>query len=804
MNKSCPTENIWTDYIGGSLQQQEMDELKDHLSACTECRKVFDRLKQDETLAQKLRRATGLEELIELRKRVQASAAGDYEIIEQTGSGAGGIIFKARDVRLNRMVALKCPTNPNQRERLLKAFEEARTMAQISHPHIAEIYRLCDTGEVPFMVMEYVEGSAIFDATENLSLNGILDIFEQVLQAVKELHKHNIVHRDLKPGNIMVNTSGSVKVLDLGIAEQHFDISSPVANASNAVGTPAYMAPEQIAGNPSGPAMDVFALGIILFELLTGQRPFGGATVQEVIRTIQETQPPLLRSLNTKIPGSLQAICLKALEKDPTRRFQNAQEFLLDIQRFRQGEPIAANPTLLNNILEHGVEKHLQELARWQEDHLISMREYDFLAGKYEALHQREEIWVLDSRRISFSQVVLHLGAWACVVSVLLMLCFNWEQLQKWQRIFSPGAIFTLLTCLGSFLWQRRTRRVALVLLMAAALSCPLVAATTMVTMEWLTPESYRQTNEPGAHAASEDSVAEETAQEPVKNLLGDFLSNYQLLIATGCWFLVSLAMWFRTKTAAFSLISTLSILALATAVFALLDLRGYLERQELDKVAIGYLIPTLVLFIMALTLDLRFRAAPLAAATYIISIICFLLSLTLIAAYGPTTDWLGMSRWIPDILDEIAYSFIINGAIYFTFGLLTDRSKRSRWLRRLAPVFFWLTPTHLLAPIVYFMEQEKWSWSLLPADWTLAELVLPIGALFFVFASVPKQMKSFFFSGLFYVAVALVWLTHQHFQEKVAWPISLAGIGIILAVIAWRKPILFDKNKKTLIGKSW
>ena len=786
MNKPCPTEDIWTDYIRHTLDQQQMHKLKHHLHTCDTCRNIINSLEQDEILAQKLRRAAGTEELSTLRKRIQASAENDYEIIEQTGSGSGGIIFKARDIRLNRLVALKCPVNYSQKERLLKTFKEARTLARINHTHIARIYQLCDTGPVPFMVMEYIEGSTILKAAENLSLKRKLDLFEQVLQAVQELHKHGIVHRDLKPDNIMVTNLGNVKVLDLGIAQEYNNISS---NTVSAAGTPAYMAPEQITNSPVNPAMDVFSLGIILFELLTGQRPFKGETVQKVIQAIQETPPQLPRSLNINIPGPLQAVCLKALEKQPAQRYTNIREFLLDIQQFKQGEPVTANPTLLNNILEHGVQRHLQELSQWQQDHLISMREYDYLAGKYESLDQREEIWALDSRRISFSQVVLHLGAWSCVISVLLMLCFNWQQLEKWQRILFPGSIFALLSCTGLYLWHRQTKRVSLVLLIAAALTCALVTATTLVTMQWLTPEAFQQT------ALSNANTALKT-EKPETQLLGDFLSNYQLLITGICWFLMSTAIWLKTKTSAFSLIWTLSVLGMATGVFSLLGLRSYLDNNEFDTAAALYLVPVLILFITALILDLHFQAAPLAASIYCISIICFLLCMTLIAWYGPTTNWLGISKWVTSKTDEIAYSLMINGGIYFTLGLIADCSTRSRWLRRMGQLFFWLTPTHILAPIVYFTTEQKWSWHILPQGWTIAELVLPAGALFFVFVSVPKQMKSFFFSGLFYTAAAVIWLTHQHFQKTFAWPMSLAGIGIILTVIAWYNPALFEKNK--------
>jgi len=318
--------------------------------------------------------------------------------------------------------------------------------------------------------------------------------------------------------------------------------------------------------------------------------------------------------------------------------------------------------------------------------------------------------------------------------------------------------------------------------------------------LEWFGPESFIEAaatkTEAGFPAEADNEHLE---KKPASDLLEGLMTNIQLLIAVGFWVLLSFVLWCRTKTSAFSLICSLSVLALATSIFSLLGLRDYLKNQEFDIVASGYLIPGVILLTLALALDLRLRVTAIVAPIYIISIATVLLSLTFIALCGPTTEWFGLDQWITDKFDGIAYSLIINGVIYFTLGMLADRSKKSYWLHRIAPLLFWLTPTHVLAPIVYFMSEKKWEWFLLPAGWTLSELVLALSALFFVFTSVPKQMKSFLFSGLFYMAVSVVWLTQEHFKEKFFWPIILASVGLILTLIAWRWPVLFDRNPKKL-----
>jgi hypothetical protein len=135
----------------------------------------------------------------------------------------------------------------------------------------------------------------------------------------------------------------------------------------------------------------------------------------------------------------------------------------------------------------------------------------------------------------------------------------------------------------------------------------------------------------------------------------------------------------------------------------------------------------------------------------------------------------------------------MINGLVYSLVGLLADRTGSSRWLRRIGTLLFWLAPSHVLLPILLLENQ----WAIPSSSWTLAELLLPLGAMTFVFASVPKQMKSFFFSGLFYLAISVQRLTARHFEDRLAWPIALAALGMCLAFVAWHYPGLFDRKRR-------
>jgi serine/threonine protein kinase len=734
--------------------------LANHLEQCDKCRHGATELRQNEELMQRLRRAMKLDGGAAIREQIQARVAGDYEVLEALGQGANGVVFQARDVHLDRFVAIKCATNAVERERLLSLFKEARILATINHPNVAAVYTLSERPDPPLMVMEFVDGPPIDQALADAPLEQKLSVFRQVLKGVADLHRRGIVHRDLKPGNILVTRAGQAKVLDLGIAERAWDDAESLAVRGGPQGTPTYLAPEQSRGEAATPATDIFSLGIILFELLTGQPPFQGESIADLVQAIRQSDPPLPRSLNSAIPGPLQAICLTALEKVPARRYASAQQFLQDLERFVRGEPIIANPTVLASILEHGIDQHLGDLQRWQENRLISSRESDYFAERYQRLRQREEFWVLDSRRISFSQVALHLGAWTCVISAFLMVGLQWPQLNEMARISLPLGIFAALLSLGLALWKRHTYRVSLVLLMAACLTWPLLLATLFITMKW------------GLLVSPDDFLGQ--------------ITNFEAVVVAGTWLAVTAGLWRHTKTSAFALIWGLSALVFATTLFALAGMKHWKN----DEVAAWYMLPGAALFGLAMLLDLRWRRDYFAAPLYIMGFIVLAVALSELAYRGPTTKWLGVAGEVPH---QIEYSFIINGLLALAFGLLADRSEKSWWLRRTATVLFWLAPSHILLPIRLLANE----WPLLPYGWTIPEVLLPLGAMIFVFASVPTQMKSFFFSGLGYLAVALQRITAEHFDKVFAWPVTLSVMGLTLAIIAWRRPTLFDKPKR-------
>lgn len=731
----------------------------------------------DELLATRLRDAMGLQPQATLRQRLQAVLCDEYELLDTLGQGGSGIVFKAKDQKLGRLVAIKCLVQSadgaegvRTDERLFAAIaHEARGLSTINHEAVASVYTIGTRPDLPYIVMEYVDGIPLTEAMPSGSITQQLELFRQALAGIAELHRHGLVHRDLKPANILVDRRGKVKLVDFGIASALTDRSANSMLApQRAEGSPAYVAPEQSLGQPIRPSADVFSLGVILFELLTGHRPFAGQNESQIIRAIRETDPPLPRSLREDIPGALQAICLTALEKDPARRYPTARQFLLDLERFGRGEAVSADPTLLISVLEHGIERHIGDVQRWQKDRLISTRECDYFLNRYDRLRQREDFWVLDSRRISFSQVILHLGVWACVVSAFLMLAFAWPQLGAGRSLL-PAGLLAALSMSGLLLWRLRTPRVAIVLLIGATMVCPIAVATTLAS---------------GGFLAAADSKWD---------LLDGILTNWQLLAAMLTGLAMSILLCRHTRTVAFSLISGLMFILTATALFGVLGLRQQLDAGRVDTVAGWYFGPGMIILAIAMVWDLRRRMSSFAAPLYVLSVGLLLGVVTLIAAFGPTLCWLGwVERSVGESLSrQVQYSFMANGVLYLIAGFLASRSTNSASLRRIGTLLFWLAPSHILIPVLRLENQ----WPLM-GSWTAAEILLPLIALGFAFASVPRQMKSFFFSGLFYIAIAVQRVTARHLEDNTMWPVTLGGLGAVLIVIAWRYPTLLDRRK--------
>ncbi|MCI0682421.1 MAG: bifunctional serine/threonine-protein kinase/formylglycine-generating enzyme family protein [Gemmataceae bacterium] len=270
-----------------------------------------------------------------------------YEVQASLGRGGMGVVYKARHLKLNRTVAIKMMLAGGyaDRQQLTRFLREAETVAGLRHAHIVQVYDVGDLDGLPYFTMEFVGGGSLAQQLAGMPqpAHRAAALVATLAGAVHLAHQGGVVHRDLKPANILLAGDGTPKISDFGLA-QRIDGGPGLTLSGVRLGTPSYMAPEQALGKADavGPAVDIYALGAILYEMLTGRPPFKAETAAETERQLIAGEPAPPSRLNAKVPRDLETICLKCLHKDPQRRYPTAAALAEDLDRFQRGEPIVA------------------------------------------------------------------------------------------------------------------------------------------------------------------------------------------------------------------------------------------------------------------------------------------------------------------------------------------------------------------------------------------------------------------------------------------------------------------------------
>jgi WD40 repeat protein len=359
----CPDPDELAAFADGRLAGAALDTLADHLSDCPDCQRRLEGLDTPVNSVLAALRQPGPGPTPTRPDRPPATDAegagrgpgaglpervGGYAIRGELGRGGMGVVYEAWQEPLRRAVALKMMlgsrfADPRQRTRFRA---EAEAVARLQHPNIVQIHEVGEHEGLPFFTLELVGGGSLAARLRGRPQppRQAAEWLEVLARAVQHAHGHGVVHRDLKPANVLLTADGALKVADFGLAKPIEGVPAQTASGM-IVGTPEYMAPEQAAGRGDvGPAADVWALGAILYELLTGRPPFRAASPLETLDLVRAADPVAPHRLNPAVPRDLETVCLKCLEKEPARRYASAGDLADDVRRFLDGRPVRARP----------------------------------------------------------------------------------------------------------------------------------------------------------------------------------------------------------------------------------------------------------------------------------------------------------------------------------------------------------------------------------------------------------------------------------------------------------------------------
>jgi serine/threonine protein kinase len=780
----CPEQEFIEHYIQNQLAPQDLTEFEAHLQTCKNCQTKVAEARENEKLLAEIRtfektssepREPGNKEIFTV-DQAQNLLGQRYRVIRRIGEGAAGHVFQVADTVLDRLVAVKFLRKKiSTDEESSKLWQEARLMSRLNHPGVAQVYEIGQIEEQRFIVMEWVDGLPLTDAWKDLPLEQRLNIYLNVLNAVSAAHARGIIHRDIKPSNILVGSDHKPKVLDFGIALETQHLAGVRQNVYR--GTPAYTAPEQVT-QPIQifPSTDVFALGILLYELLTDTLPFTQTDPKKLFEAIKTEHPELPSAIRHKVPISLQNICLKALEKDPQNRYSTARDLADDINRYLRGEKVWSRPSFLSDKIQQEVFYHRQKLKVWRDNELLTEKEFDRLENIYERVISPPDLSIIEARKLSFSQVCLYFGGWIVVLGSFVLFYKTWENIPAFLRPLPAAAATTLMIILGSAMWKRSESRLAVGFLSTANLLIPITLLLTLAQWDLLSPSNCPWGTE------SIPAVLKE---------IGSYVTvgNAQLYFSSLCWFAFSLFFLRLTKSSIFVFFGIISFLAWLTSCYIIGGMIGIIDEAgpwAPDIVAGRYLYPGIGFFVLGVILDRQrfiYFAWPLCMVGLALIVIC----LSVIAISKAT--FFGWLWRIPGFLEEgepQILSFTFNGLIYLVLAGVC-RSLGTRLQRSLASILNWLGPIHILGTLRIL---DSRAFDISESHAFVYRVLLPIASIGFVFGSVARQMKSFFFSGLAGIATAVQRFTAEYLKDYFAWPVSLIITGIIWMLVSWRVPL--------------
>lgn len=680
-----------------------------------------------------------------------------FRTVERLGGGGAGEVFKVWDLTLERFAAAKVlRSDAALAPGFADDLREARALAVFSDPRIVQVYECRSDATPPVILMEYVDGFELGRVGPSLEFGQRARVVREVADALDGAHRCGVTHRDLKPSNVMLDARLSPKILDFGLSAR-----DPATG--HFFGTPRYLAPEQL--DPSQPIdarTDVYALGVVLYELLCGAAPYCGPTDEETRRAVLSGAPRLPVEVDPSVPEPLQAIALKAMERAPGDRYPTARDMVLDLDRFLAGRPVLARPTEYASALGARTRPHLAQIEEWERLRLVYPHEAAALRGAYRSLERREDDWIVEGRTLSYSQIALYLGAFLLMCGSLFYFGAHrfYEAVRGLVRPFVVLALpFAGINLAAHHLFRRDHKAVAVAFYLGGISLLPLFLLIAF--------------HETGFFVVPADTAGQLFTDGSVSN------RQLQLTIFAA----VAWAGWLVMRTRTVALSTTFAVLAGLFTLALLTDvgLRAWIDDGRFDRLA-AHLLPLVAVYAALGEGGERRGRIWLARPLFLGAALVFVLSLELVSLDGRAFEYLHLSMQRfqspsvsdPRLLDTIT-AMSLAGMVFYAAGLLlhrfgSDPKSRAAWL------LFSVSPFAVLEPLAWLVRTGEYARVF---DWAYLALALTI-----VLLSHARQRRSFYYAGILNSGVALWWIAdHQQWFDKPLWAMTLIAAGLCTLV---------------------
>ncbi len=720
-----------------------------------------------------------------------------YEIEEQIGEGGFGKVYKARHVAEGYTVALKMFAGDAEQsvaERELFA-RECEVIAQLNNESIVSVLEVHHEACPAIFVMEWVDGLPITTALQGADWDTKAGAVAMICDSIKHAHQQGVVHGDLKPNNLLVGSDGKPKVLDFGVSRFLADEDDLLRRSSSGVGrTALYMAPEQVVGQETvGSAIDVYALGVVLYELLTGEPPFAANRLHGVL---DAPELPMLK--REDVPEPLQRICLKALEKRPADRYRSMSEMREDLERYRQGKPVSVRPSYYNNLIESPARGHVTEIDRWHNQALITDGEHVRLRRAYQGLTRSGLQAVSESRLVHSFVLLLYLSGWLVLAGATLWLILHHSKPEAdlWLANWLIGRVLISLVpaLLANGLWRffnrRGSYRFAFAAMIVGLLSLPFAVGFTVHEIASDKGLNIAALQEPVdlkcmlETSGQSGGIQDDSCQNDHQIFRGDentpFLPNIQLFIA-----LMVAVVWGAYVALQSQTLTSATIVGVQFVALYLIGLDFWGLKYFFDeRISAGglFMLPAAVaLFVAGVWVGQKLKRPGQTVPLFAIAMVVAILASQAIAIKGPE-DW------------EWKYPEVGTGAIEVALGiayLFASRYLRDRFRVEAASAYLvlaWLAPVAFLGGIGLMDHYwELSSFTFLDKTLTPWALVLLASSIIVVLLAAMLQSHFYIICGngfLIYILSRIAFLPPPNW----GWTFTIMATGlVVMAWLTWR-----------------